>query len=219
MVKNLLPALLISLASPAFAVDRAPRISDREIIEALAELKAGQKILQEQLTAYQQKTDARFDAVDQRFDAVDQRFAAVDQRFAAVDKHFETLEREMDKRFAAVDKRFDALEREMDKRFDAVDKRFDAMSKRIDDLHDTLIAFFGAMMAILMTLFGYIVWDRRTALRPLQDRIERLESEVVQDLQLHHRDGSRFERLMEALRTLAKDDERLARVLHQFSLI
>lgn len=67
----------IMLALPAFAVDVAPRISDREIIESLAELKAGQKALEE-------KMDLRFNAVDQHFTAmqeqIDQRFEAADQR-------------------------------------------------------------------------------------------------------------------------------------------
>ena len=158
---------LLSLSVPA--VERAPRISDREIIESLAQLKAGQTLLQQRM---------------------------------------DSLQREMDKRFEAVDKRFEA-----------VDKRFEAIGKRIDDLHDTLIAFFLSMMGILVALFGYIVWDRRTALKPLQDRLDRLETEVVQDLELRNAEGSRFERLLRVLRTLARDDERLAGVLRQFSLL
>ncbi len=161
--------LLSAVPLPAPAVERAPRISDREIIESLAQLKAGQTLLQQRL---------------------------------------ESLQREMDKRFEAADKRFEA-----------VDKRFEAMDRRIGDLHSTLIAFFGAMMAILVALFGYIVWDRRTALRPVQDRLERLETEVIQDLELHHAAGSRFERLFQALRALAREDDRLAGVLRQFSLL
>ncbi len=154
--------LLSAVPLPAPAVERAPRISDREIIESLTQLKAGQTLLQQRL---------------------------------------------------------DSLQREMDKRFEAVDKRFEAMDRRIGDLHSTLIAFFGAMMAILVALFGYIVWDRRTALRPVQDRLERLETEVIQDLELHHAAGSRFERLFQALRALAREDDRLAGVLRQFSLL
>jgi len=57
--------LLAFYALPSAAVETAPRITDREIIESLAELRAGQKVLEQ-----------RFDAVDQRFDAVDQRFTA-----------------------------------------------------------------------------------------------------------------------------------------------
>ncbi len=48
--------LLALVAPPAFAVEKAPRISDREIIEGLAELKAGQKALQQQINDLKEST-------------------------------------------------------------------------------------------------------------------------------------------------------------------
>ena len=62
-------ASLFAAALPAIAVETAPRISDREIIESLAELKAGQKALeagQKALEAGQKALEAR---IDQRFEA------------------------------------------------------------------------------------------------------------------------------------------------------
>lgn len=50
--KLLLIMMLIGIlihVSPAFAVERAERITDREIIESLTELKEGQKALQRQI--------------------------------------------------------------------------------------------------------------------------------------------------------------------------
>lgn len=44
MIKILLLLTSVLVAMPVAAVDVAPRISDREIIESLAELKAGQKL-------------------------------------------------------------------------------------------------------------------------------------------------------------------------------
>jgi len=75
--------LLIGIVSafPVFAVEVAPRISDREIIESLAELKAGQKALKE-------KMDLRFTAVDQRFTAMQEQ---IDQRFEAVDRRLDFI--------------------------------------------------------------------------------------------------------------------------------
>jgi len=66
MIKILLLLTSVLVAMPMAAVDVAPRISDREIIESLAELKAGQKTLDE-------KIDLRFAAIDQRFEAIDRR--------------------------------------------------------------------------------------------------------------------------------------------------
>ena len=55
--------IFTSLSVNVLALETAPRISDREIIESLATLKEGQKTINQ-----------RFDAVNQRFDAANQRF-------------------------------------------------------------------------------------------------------------------------------------------------
>ena len=49
----LLILALFLFSQPIYAVEVAPRISDREIIESLAELKAGQKVI-----------NGRFESID-----------------------------------------------------------------------------------------------------------------------------------------------------------
>jgi len=85
VMKSFVFFMSITLALPAFAVEVAPRISDREIIESLAELKAGQKALEE-------KMDLRFTAVDQRFTAMQEQ---MDQRFEAVDRRLDFVQQLM----------------------------------------------------------------------------------------------------------------------------
>jgi hypothetical protein len=167
--KWLFALLLILVASAATAVEVAPRISDREIIESLAELKAGQKALEARM--------------DQRFEAVDQRFEAVDQRFVSMDKRMESME-------ASFNQRFSFLE--------------------------NLIM---VVIAGIFGLIGYIVWDRKTALRPVEERLIKLEHELHRDLEIQHEDGSRLTRLVKVLREMAKQDEKLAGVLRSFSLL
>lgn len=53
-----------------FAVEKAERISDREIIESLAELKAGQKALDQRLTSFERAADKRFDDLNRRIDDI-----------------------------------------------------------------------------------------------------------------------------------------------------
>ena len=65
-------------ATSAIAVQTAPRISDREIIEKLAKLEEGQKSI-----------DKRFDDVNKRFDDVNRRF---DDMNNFVNKRFDTLQ-------------------------------------------------------------------------------------------------------------------------------
>ena len=161
----LLVVILLTAPSWSNAVEVAPRISDREIIESLTELKAGQKALEARM--------------DQRFEAVDKRFEAVDQRF------------------------------------EAVDKRFEAVNQQFDRLWTLMLV----MIAGIFGLIGYIVWDRKTALRPVEQRIMALEAEFHRDLEIQHEDGSRLTRLVKVLREMAKSDEKLANVLRNFSLL
>jgi hypothetical protein len=143
------------LALPAAAVDVAPRISDREIIESLAEIKAGQKALED-------KMNIRFTA----------------------------MQEQMDHRFASIDQRFEFLQQLM------------------------LV-----MIAGVFGLIGFIVWDRYTTLRPMNERLRRIEEDLENDLELSAPDGSRLIRMMHALRELAKEDKKLESVLRSFSLL
>ncbi|MEY3122872.1 MAG: hypothetical protein RI993_1697, partial [Pseudomonadota bacterium] len=81
-MRTIILLLSIMLALPVAAVDVAPRISDREIIESLAEIKAGQKALEDKMdvrfTAMQEQMDTRFTAMQKQ---MDHRFASIDQRF------------------------------------------------------------------------------------------------------------------------------------------
>ena len=84
--------LMAVLLSPmwALAVERAPRISDREIVERLTRLEEGQK------------------ALNKRFDDVNKR---IDDLRAEMNGRFNDLCAEMNGRFQSMDKRFDILQR------------------------------------------------------------------------------------------------------------
>ncbi len=89
------------------------------------------------------------------------------------------------------------------------------MEKRFDQLWTLMVT----IIASIFGLIGYIVWDRKTALRPVEQRLIQLETEFKRDLDLQYEEGSRLTRLLKALRELAKTDERLAQVLRNFFLL
>ena len=192
---------LASASLDVWAIETAPRISDREIIEALTRLDAGQKALE-------QNMNQRFAAMQEN---MDQRFAAMQE---SIDQRFVAMQESIDKRFEAVDQRFEAV----DQRFEAVDQRFASLERRMDDLFSVMLAMFSAVILLIVSLFGYIIWDRRTALRPLEARLAQLEQDLERDLQLRHEQGSLPTRLVNVLRNLAREDEKLAGVLRSFSM-
>jgi multidrug efflux pump subunit AcrB len=84
---GLMAILLVPMV--AAAVEKAPRITDREIVERLTRLEKGQKALNKRFDDLHTEMNGRFNDVNGRFD---------------------DLHTEMNSRFQAMDKRFDILQ-------------------------------------------------------------------------------------------------------------
>lgn len=72
-----------------------------------------------------------------------------------------------------------------DKRFEGLDKRFEGLDKRIDDIHlqinrleDKFDSYFmwgfGLVLMSIFGLIGFIIYDRRTTLAPVENKTERI---------------------------------------------
>ncbi len=72
-----------------------------------------------------------------------------------------------------VNVKIESLRNEMNAKFDAVDQRFEAMEIKLDAMNSQFAPLYWAMgifIAISLFTLGYIIWDRRTALYPVQDK-------------------------------------------------
>nr|VFK12545.1 MAG: hypothetical protein BECKLPF1236B_GA0070989_103716 [Candidatus Kentron sp. LPFa] len=158
--------LVLAVGDGALAVERAPRISDWEIVERLARLEEGQR--------------------------------SMEYRFSAMEKR--------------MDERFSAMQEQMDQRFSALQKQME---------HHMMMQWnlILALMVSILGLVGFVTWDRRTALKPLERRFTRIADEVEMDLGMDSPEGSKLARLVEALRGLAPEDRKLAEALQRFSLL
>ena len=235
---------LISFLFPGVslqAVEIAPRISDREIIESLAELKAGQTSIDQRFEQVDQRFEQQQTSIDQRFEqlqtSLDQRFEQVDQRFEQVDQRFEQLQTSLDQRFEQVDQRFEQLQTSIDQRFEqqqtSIDQRFEQADQRFEQLQQSLDQRFDqldqrfayqenltlVLIAGVLGLIAFIIWDRKTALRPLEKKLDKLEQDLQHDLELQNPEGSRLTRLIHALRELAEHDPKVAETLKAYSLL
>ena len=167
-----------------YALKVAPRITDREIVEKLTRLEAGQ-------AAINQRIDDLNNQLNQRINDVSNR---------------------LNQRIDDVNKRIDDLDKKLT-------QRIDDTNQRISDLYDITLTMFAILAALMGALFGYIIWDRRTMMKPVQERLERLEKDIERDLELRNEHGSIPARLLNVLRELAKTDAKLAAVLRSFSLL
>ncbi len=62
------------------------------------------------------------------------------------------------------------LEEKFDSKFEAINERFDYQQQQINDLKNMFYWGFGIVIALIIFLLGYIIWDRRTALIPVREK-------------------------------------------------
>ncbi len=58
------------------------------------------------------------------------------------------------------------LEENQREGFRALMQRIDDINKRIDDMISIMLWGFGVLFAGMMSLIGFVIWDRRSALAP-----------------------------------------------------
>jgi len=206
-VKRIILVLFLILwGTPAIVsgIEVAPRITDKEIIERLTRLEEGQKSILREMDKRFEAIDKRFEAIDKRFEAINKRFDAIDRRFEAIDRRFEAIDRRfetIDRRFEAIDRRFEAI----DRRFETIDRRFEAIDRRFDQLNNLIIGIIGAFSAIVAVTIGFAIWDRRSMIRPFEDKVEELRKTD--------------QKFLEILKILAREDKKLAEVLKSFGIL
>jgi len=178
--------LLCCLCLPASLLFAEENINQQiNFAERLTRLEEGQKaILLEMRTRFQavdqrfqdmeKRFEQRFEAIDQRFKAIDQRFEAIDQRFISIDQRFESILREMDKRFEALNMR-------IDDRFTSIDNRFTSIDNQFNYLNNFSIA----LLTSILALFGYTVWDRKTAMDKADERFEKIILKYFKQYNIH----------------------------------
>jgi predicted PurR-regulated permease PerM len=147
--------ILFFLPAISAAIETAPKITDREIVERLTRL---------------------------------------EERLTRVEEGQKAILREIDKRFEAMDKRFES----MDKRFDAIDRKIDLLA--------------GIFTAIVVSVIGFAIWDRRTMIRPFETKVKSIEEEISET-------HGRQKGLIEAFQILGRRDEQVAEVLRRFHLM
>ena len=219
-------ALTLLLVAPALAVDIAPRISDAEIIESLAEIKANQANLDQRLSDFQRYSEQRWNQADklnsERFAAIDQRFADmqanIDQRFAAVDQRFTSI----DQRFAAIDQRFTTIDQRFTDMQTSIDQRFAAVDQRLEALEEMLY-FIGTLIVTLIVgvfgLIGFIIWDRRSFVVPFEHRLQQVEYQLAESNKPKARRTAKSKMLTipESIRELARRDPEVEKFIGAYS--
>jgi len=120
----------------------------------------------------------------------------------------ETKLAEIDKRFEQIDKRFEQI----DKRFEQIDKRFEQIDKRFEQMMTFMWMLVVIFTGITGATVGFAIWDRKTMIRPFETKTKLIEDSLAKDQE-------KLNTVIEALRSLAKTDEKVAEILKRFNLL
>jgi len=74
-------------------------------------------------------------------------------------------------RIIQVEANLNGLRNEMNAKFEAVNMRFDSLDAQFDSIYWIL----GVVVALMLFMLGFIIWDRRTTLAPINSEIEELK--------------------------------------------
>ena len=72
-----------------------------------------------------------------------------------------------------------------------------------------ILATFGAIVAVAIS---FALWDRRTMIRPFEDKVAKVEEKIAGN-------KKQIKSLIEAMRELASSNPKVAEVLRSFSLL
>jgi hypothetical protein len=85
-----------------------------------------------------------------------------------------------------------------------------ALRSEMGSLRTEILSFmkwgFGLLFSGMFILVGFILWDRRSTIKPVKDEIDELERRKV-------------DRVIAAMKKLAEDDSRIAQVLRSVGLL
>jgi hypothetical protein len=108
--------------------------------------------------------------------------------------------------------RVEAKLAEIDKRFEQIDKRFEQIDKRLEQMMSFIWILAVIFSGLTASTIGFALWDRRTMIRPFEVKVKEIE-------RMRGVDADKLERLLEALREMAKKNIELYEVLKKFNLL
>ncbi len=111
------------------------------------------------------------------------------------------MEAELKALSKSVDTRFEEMNKRMDARFEEMNKRIDEVNRKIDMLFNFLWIITGIFTTITVATIGFAIWDRRTTLKPFEDKIRKLED--------------KDKAFLEALKSLAEKDKKVYEILSE----
>ena len=91
-------------------------------------------------------------------------------------------------------------------KMEQIDKRFEQIDKRFGEIMTFMWMLVVIFSSITAATIGFAIWDRRTMIRPFEDRIKKIEEEKI-------------DKTLSVLRFLAESDGKIAEALRRYNLL
>jgi DNA anti-recombination protein RmuC len=126
----------------------------------------------------------------------------------AIEKATRISDREIVERLTRLETKIDTI----DKRFDDINKQFERIDSQFNRLTNIMLGILGAFTALLGGTIWFALWDRRTMIRPFEDKVKKIDDDIAEN-------RNKLNTLIDSLRSLSKTDEKVAEVLKKFNLL
>ena len=121
-------------------------------------------------------------------------------------------DREIVERLTRVEEGQSSIRAEVKQLREDINKQFDRIDKQFDRLVHIMLGIFGAFAALCGGTIWFALWDRRTMIRPFEDKVKKIEDDIAGN-------RTKLHTLIDAFRTLSKTDEKVAGILKKFNLL
>lgn len=108
-------------------------------------------------------------------------------------------------RVIRVEAKMEVLETKMEALETKMDIKFDSQQSQLNDIKTLFYWGFGILITLFVFMFGYMIWDRRTAMKPALDK-----AEVAED---------KSKSLIFVLREYARNTPELAEIMKVHGLL
>jgi chromosome segregation ATPase len=209
-----LVGMVMSFSSPGLAVEVAPRISDREIIESLVGLRGDIKALRAEI---QGEINALKNDIKANAKAIKQLRADMSRQISQLRTDMNTqisqLRTDMGTQINRLRTDMNTQNKQLrvDMNTQISQLRAD-MNAQFTRMINMMVGIVLAFAGIVAATIGFAIWDRRTMIRPFETKVKEIEDELAENRTI-------LRSLIDVLRNLSKTDEKLAEVLKRFNLL
>ena len=85
------------------------------------------------------------------------------------------------------------------------------MNNQFDCLVNIVLWIIGVFASMCGGTIWFALWDRRSMIRPFEDKVEKIEDDITEN-------RNKLHTLIETFKTLGKTDEKVAAILKKFNL-